>query len=254
MGAPARLITIPFSHFCEKARWALDHTGLPYVEDRYLPLMNKPATMRAGGTTVPVLVTRHGSLDDSAKILSFADNHAPVEKRIYPREDGLKAEVDALERVFNDELAPATRLYGYFHALPHANELASLVAPGLTAFQRSVLPFATPFVAPLIRRKYKVGAAAAEQALATTRRVFADVGARLDGRSYLVGDRFTAADLTFAAVSAPVILPEGHPAWGNDLSLVPAPLRDVIHELRATRAGGHVLAMYREQRRARAFA
>jgi len=29
-----RLITIPISHYCEKARRALDRTGLPYREER----------------------------------------------------------------------------------------------------------------------------------------------------------------------------------------------------------------------------
>ena len=28
---PARLITIPISHFCEKARWALQRAGVAYV-------------------------------------------------------------------------------------------------------------------------------------------------------------------------------------------------------------------------------
>jgi glutathione S-transferase len=254
MATPARLITIPFSHYCEKARWALDHAGVDYVEDRFLPMMHKPATMRAGGSTVPVLVMEQRALTDSADIVAFADESAPAGARLYPRDAGHRAEVDALEGVFNDELAPATRLFGYFHALPHARELARLVEPGLTGFQRRALPYATPFVAPLIRRRYRVSAKHAEEALAITRRIFGDMSARLAGKSYLVGDSFTAADLTFAAVSGPVLLPPGHPAWGSDVALVPPALRAVIEELRATRAGAHVLALYREQRRARGFA
>ena len=30
------LITIPISHFCEKARWALERAGLPYREERHV--------------------------------------------------------------------------------------------------------------------------------------------------------------------------------------------------------------------------
>ncbi len=29
---PLRLITIPISHYCEKARWALTKLKLPYIE------------------------------------------------------------------------------------------------------------------------------------------------------------------------------------------------------------------------------
>ena len=34
------LITIPISHYCEKARWALDRARQPYVEVRHLPLFH----------------------------------------------------------------------------------------------------------------------------------------------------------------------------------------------------------------------
>jgi glutathione S-transferase len=32
-----RLITIPVSHYCEKARWALTKLKLPYVEEAHMP-------------------------------------------------------------------------------------------------------------------------------------------------------------------------------------------------------------------------
>jgi len=44
----ARLITIPFSHYCEKARWALELCGIAYEEDGHLPVFHYAATLRAG--------------------------------------------------------------------------------------------------------------------------------------------------------------------------------------------------------------
>ena len=53
-----RLITIPISHYCEKARWALDRAGIAYREERHVQLVHRVAARRAGGgSTVPVLVT-----------------------------------------------------------------------------------------------------------------------------------------------------------------------------------------------------
>ena len=49
----ARLITIPFSHYCEKARWALDYCGVPYTEDAHLPGLHIRPTRRAGGGPSP---------------------------------------------------------------------------------------------------------------------------------------------------------------------------------------------------------
>ena len=31
-----RLLTIPISHYCEKARWALERAGLAYREERHV--------------------------------------------------------------------------------------------------------------------------------------------------------------------------------------------------------------------------
>jgi glutathione S-transferase len=83
------------------------------------------------------------------------------------------------------------------------------------------------------------------------REVFDSVGERLsDGRRFLVGDRFSAADLTFAALSAPMIVP---PEYGVPLPQpdeLPAAMAGVVRELRSHPAGQFALDMYRRERRA----
>ena len=46
---PNVLITIPISHYCEKARWALDRAGVDYEEHPHLQLIHRIAVRRAGG-------------------------------------------------------------------------------------------------------------------------------------------------------------------------------------------------------------
>ena len=59
----ARLLTIPISHFCEKARWALDRAGIEYVEQPHVQLVHIfAARLAGGGRTVPVLVTDQGDV------------------------------------------------------------------------------------------------------------------------------------------------------------------------------------------------
>jgi len=38
-----RLITIPMSHYCEKARWALSHAGVDFVEEAHLQVFHYAA-------------------------------------------------------------------------------------------------------------------------------------------------------------------------------------------------------------------
>jgi glutathione S-transferase len=102
-----------------------------------------------------------------------------------------------------------------------------------------------------IDRYLDVTPATAADSLVRVRATFDRVAERLDdGRSYLCGERFTAADLTFAALSAAVLMP---PEYGVPLPQpgeLPEAAADVVHELRAHPAGAHALAMFRDERRA----
>ena len=80
-----RLVTIPISHYCEKARWALERAGIPYREERHVQGIHRIAARRAGGgATVPVLVTPDGVLGESEEILAWVDERTPAEHRLFP--------------------------------------------------------------------------------------------------------------------------------------------------------------------------
>src|SRR3954452_21096227 len=110
-----RLLTIPISHFCEKARWALDRAGLDYAEERHVQGVHQVAARRAGGgKTVPVLVCDGGVYPESETILRYADHHLPPERRLFPEGDD---EVVALCRRLDAGLGPDGRRVMYAHML-----------------------------------------------------------------------------------------------------------------------------------------
>ena len=82
------------------------------------------------------------------------------------------------------------------------------------------------------------------------RATFDAVAARLaDGRPHLCGERFSAADLTFASLAAPMLMP---PEYGVPLPQpgeLPAAMAATVRELREHPAGAHALKMFREERR-----
>jgi glutathione S-transferase len=94
--APAVLITIPLSHYCEKARWALDRVALTFREHAYAPLLHLVATKRYAGGTVPLLVHDGAHFVDSTAILVHADA-ARGGDLLYPRDGRLRGEVEVLD-------------------------------------------------------------------------------------------------------------------------------------------------------------
>jgi glutathione S-transferase len=245
---PCVLITIPISHFCEKARWALERCGVPYRERAHLQVIHWVAVKRAGGRmTAPVLVCGDRVFPDSADIVAFADSKAAPEQRLYPDDP---AEVRALERDFDERLGPHGRRWMYDEMRGHRGLVGKYGATGVPAWQRRALPVAFPLVARVIDRYLKITPETAAGSLQTARDIFDSVGERLsDGRPYLVGDRFTAADLTFSALSAPLVVP---PEYGVPLPQpdeLPAGMAAVVRELREHPAGRHALEMYRRERR-----
>ncbi len=70
-----------------------------------------------------------------------------------------------------------------------------------------------------------------------------------DGRPYLFGERFTAADLTFSALAAPVLVPAQYGVPLPQPDELPVRMAAVVRELRSHPAGAHALAMFARHRR-----
>ncbi len=79
--------------------------------------------------------------------------------------------------------------------------------------------------------------------------VFDDVAARVAERRYLVGDAFSAADLTFACMAAPVLAPTEYGSPLPRVDELPPALRELVEELRLHPAGAYALRLFREERR-----
>ena len=245
-----RLLTIRVSHYNEKARWALDFFGADYVEEPHPPLIHWAWSLSSGGgRTVPILRAGGQVIGDSTAILHFLNESHGNGRRLYPADQDHRSEVDDLEALFGSRLGPHTRRIAYFHLLPHRSLTLPAVSPGVGAGQRVVFSLGFPVFRLLMRRGMNITPASAERSVAYAREVFTEVGDRLaDGRDFLVGDVFSAADLSFAALAAPVLLPAQYGAALPALDQLPETVTELITEFRATAAGAFALRLYGSHR------
>jgi glutathione S-transferase len=253
-----RLITIGFSHYCEKARWALDRAKLDYVEESYAPLQHIPAVRRAGGKSVPILVdTDTGeAFRDSTDIIREIDRRRP-EAGLLPSDPALRAEALAIEDDLDENLGPATRRVGYFFLVHRGGERfgREMLSGATTGTARAVVSLTYPAIAWAIAKALKVDEAGYKRSLAKGEEVFERIGARIEaahaeGRSFLVGDRFSVADLTFAALCTPLLQPRNSGWPMPPRALLPPDAAALSDRFARTPAGIFALRLYETERNA----
>ena len=238
-----RLITIPISHYCEKARWALERAQIPYREEPHLQGIHWVHVWRAGrGRTAPVLVTDDGSLTESSDILHWVDARSDL--RLYPESDAA-----TLEARFDAELGPHGRRWMYHRIFDRGDLVREYGVTGVPRWEQAMLPRALPLMRRLLNRYLDVDDTTAAASRERVRAVFDEVGERLaDGRRYLVGDSFTAADLTFAALAAAVLVPPRYGVPLPPVEVLPEPFAGEVRTLRELPAGRFALRLYDQER------
>jgi glutathione S-transferase len=249
-----RLVTIPISHYCEKARWALDRAGIAYREERHVQGLHRIYSRRAGGVgTTPVLVTPDGPLAQSAEIVAWADERTPPEASLFPQDPDGRAEVERLCRRFDDVLGPRGRRFMYVRMIPHRALMLRFNNAAVPRWEDRALRLGWPLAVRFIGRALDIrpGVEVEDEAAVWAELDFvAELLA--DGRRHLCGDRFGAADLTFAALSASVVVP---PVYGVPLpqpDVLPADIAAFIERVRDHPAGRYALEQFAGHRREQA--
>lgn len=204
---------IEISHYSEKVRWALeykwiDHTGrMPMLG--FHPMAGLLLT-RGAQPTLPVLELDGRRIGDSTAIIAALEERFPLPP-LYPEDAEERRRALDLEDWFDESLGPLVRRLFFHETTRDPAALAQLVARQVPVAPPG--PAARIFTS-FVTLRYGVGDA---DAASSARREIAEAMDRLEDEldrsrsDYLVGDRFTIADLTAAALFYPVVLPPEGP-------------------------------------------
>jgi glutathione S-transferase len=224
---------LPISHYSEKVRWALDWKRIPHRR-RVMPPGLHPlgGLLLTGGQvyTMPVLVADGRRIGDSTAIIEWLEAQFPS-RPLYPADPDERERALALEDWFDENLGPYARQWG-FNALLSEPEAVR----GFAVKQTEWAPFEIPteaFIpvakAFLAARYSTANEAGVQEARRKVLAALDRLEAELDGREFLVGDRFSVADLTAAALFYPLALPEEGP-WQPVRTAAFLELQDSVRE------------------------
>jgi glutathione S-transferase len=247
---PFRLWSIRFSHYVEKARWAMDLYRVPYVETPMMPVTHflvTPWVIGAAGAadsqstrfSTPIVRTDRGErlIKSSAIMRYLSDRFARGRfHHLYP-----SAEVTSLDEHYNRFLGPHTRRLFYFDVLYRPEVIFHLADRNVPAWHAWLFKAMFRLCRRRILTGLNVTAESVERGMDYIRREFESAERRLrDGRPFLCGDALTAADISFACLGGAVLLPQPHEGYGAQLPGQDSGCTQLVafsNEMRRTKVG-----------------
>ncbi len=176
-----KLITMYGSPWSERVRWALAFKGLSYEKENYEPGVDEEKIKKlTGQAMVPVLIASEKVIPDSSAILDWLEETRP-EPALLPKSAKERAMVTLWEEIALNALGPHGR---------------TLITGRLLRIDDPEAQKGGKYFA----EKYGYSESEEEQSRLTLTRILTSLRDTLNGRQYLVGDTFTRADVTVAAM------------------------------------------------------
>ena len=241
----------PVSHYNEKVRWALDWKRVPHRRVALSASYLWRAWWATGRATLPVLHLEGRAIGDSTAILAALEQRYP-DPPLYPRDPALRRRALEIEDWFDEEIGPPVRTFVMSALMEQAGAARTvevLLPSAHPAIQR-VFRAAHPIFRRYYYARHGMDAAARTAAQRLVRSGFERIAHELGPSGYLVGDAFSVADLSAAAILAPLVRPPG--TYWAGLGDYPDPVELALLELRGTPGYRWVGEMYRRHRGATA--
>jgi glutathione S-transferase len=210
------LYVFAISHYCEKARWALDYLDIDYDLRHVAPGEHGQIARNLGAphSYVPYLCVEGQVVQGSADIIDWADNAtSSTEKRLTT--DAVQEECARIEKRLDDIAGVHIRRFFYSEALvEHPGTVRPIFTRDLPLRKKLLISMIWGKIRKLMIAKMDLGAKQGQESRDITEGELDWVDDLLsDGRNYLVGDRFSRADIAAASLLAPLALPPKHPTY-----------------------------------------
>ncbi len=239
------LYQFSFSHFCEKARWALDYKGANYTTKNLLPGLHVRVCekLAVAKTCVPVLLDDDGSaIQESAAIIDHLDAKHAADP-LTPHDPDLAKEAREWEAYLDKEVGVTLRALFYYHALPIRRTALTFLLHEGPWYGRPLFALIFPKLRNAMIELMDINESTAKDSERRLSDAVTRVNDQLKDRVFLVGDRFTRADLAACALLEHLCKP-----IEKFEKVFPEPFRALQEQYRDQPFFNWVNTVYREQR------
>lgn len=195
-----RLFQIPFSHNCVKVRRVLDLKGIEYETVDINPAWRGNVKRASGQTLVPALIDGDHSMSGSSPILLEVEERYP-EPSLLPADKQDRAECVLLMDWADATFMDLTRRMAYFRVVSGDADLGTMFFPGQPPRVRRVMGRGAGLV---LRQRFGISRKQNRRDVEHAHRAARVATDRLGTEEYLVGGRLTLADISLAAMAAPL--------------------------------------------------
>lgn len=206
------LYQFPVSHYCEKIRWALDFKGIPYRARNLVPLLHIPVMLKlTRQTQVPAITLGRRAVHGSGRIIDFLEQRYPGKPSLYPQDPAQRQEVTEWQAFCDRDIGPHVRRTAYFHILPDRAYTKALLTEDQGLAGKTFYNLSQLGILAGIRYGMGINPKGYGRSLDKLNAALDRLDQTLADRPYLVGDAFTVADLSAAALLAPLVQPPEMP-------------------------------------------
>jgi glutathione S-transferase len=241
-----KLLEFPHSHYCEKARWALDYKGIPFEAMAIMPGFHMITVRRyAPKTSVPVLLNGKEVVQGSSEIIDYLEQIFPS-PLLTPLDADNRRVCLEIENTMDERLGENLRRVLYNSLLAYPEFICNCFTQPMPRMKQYIFKLFYPILRNKIYKTYVISAAKVEMARLEFDVAMDELEKRLEGKHYLVGNQFTRADLTVASMLSLLVLPPEHPFKWQE---IPDPhIQTIFDDYQDHPVSQWVRKMYRDHR------
>lgn len=225
-----KLYQFPLSHYCEKARWALEYKSLNYEKINIVPGLHFKILKSLGvkDSSVPLIIDEGDVIQGSSKIITYLDKKYP-EKPLTPEDENLKQEALDWESFADEEIGPHIRRCFYYILLKYKSTVITYLSYDCAWHSKILLNLIFPMLKKKMTNVMDINLSTNEESKIKLHDALNQLNGYLSERKFLVGDSFTRADLAAASLIAPAFRPEKYGFQPKD---TPAELQELAEDVK----------------------